>query len=323
MALWLVVRAQPTGDWRASLRSAEPAWLALALGLLVLSWVADALRYLVLGRGLGYRLNLPVLVGVIMMGNFMTLSTPFLAGGVPAVVYVLHREGLAPGQASAIVVAGGIASQLSLAGFNLWAAVQLSGSLAPGDWLGRAYSGFVALYFLALAVFITLVWRVEWLRPRLMAWLDRHDRSSLPVRLVRLAVSMIGDFRQSLTSLAGRGMRFRFLVPAVACAALCFLLYFGIGLAVVRALGVAGDPLVLLAWQVVAATIALFTPSPGGSGPAELGAMYAFGRVLPGAVLPAFVILWRFFTFHLNLLLGGLATACLAGRISARREARH
>jgi uncharacterized protein (TIRG00374 family) len=314
VALFLIVRAQPEGDWFAMLRGADPRYLVLCFSLLVASWVADAARYLVLGRGLGHSLRLRVLVAVIMMGNFMTLSTPFMAGGVPALIYVLHREGLAPGQATAVVVTGGIASQLALAGFNLWAAVHLSTKLAPGAWLGQAYLGFVVVYFALLGAFILAALRVERLRPRMNSWLARREQSHWLTRLARLGVSMIGDFRQSLVQLTGRG--FLRLFQAIVFAAMYFLFYFAVGIAALRALGVAGDPASLFAWQIVAATIALFTPSPGGSGAAELGAMYAFGQILPGAVLPAFIILWRLFTFHANLLLGGMATAWLAGRMS-------
>lgn len=273
------------------------------------------MRFKVLGRGLGHELGFGTLVATIMMGNFLTLATPFMAGGAPALIYVLFRQGLAAGQASAVVVLGGVASQLALAGFNLCAAVTLASQLPPGAWLGRAYVVFVLLYFGGLALFAWAALRVEALRPRLEARLAGARSRSWWSRLAGTILDMLADFRRSLIQLTGPGRRAH-LGRAVGWAVLYFLLYFGVGLSVMRSLGVSGNTVTLFAWQVVAATIALFTPSPGGSGAAEFGAMFAFGSLLPAGVLPAFIILWRLFTFHLNLLLGGIATAILAGRMS-------
>lgn len=316
LALWLIVRAQPSGDWVASLRDARPGLLLLCLVLLVASWAADAMRFRLLGGGLGHRIRFPVLVGVIMMGNFLTLATPFMAGGAPVIIYYLSREGMPLGEASAVVILGGVASQTALALFNLGAALVLTVTQPPGAWLGRAYLGFVGIYITAIAAFVWAAFRLESLRPRLEAALRRQSRPAWWAKPAQLLLDMMGDFRRSVEQLTGRQLGR--LVGAVGWAAAYFLLYFMVGVTALAALGVKGDVVTLFAFQVVAATIALFTPSPGGSGVAEFGALYTFGGVVGSAVLPAFIILWRLFTFHLNLAFGGIATGILASRLTLK-----
>lgn len=249
------------------------------------------------------------LVATIMMGNFLTLATPFMIGGAPALIYVIHRQGLMMGQAFAVIVLGGVAAQVALAGFNLLAALVLAGQLPAGAWLGLAYLAFVLTYFAALGLFVVLAVRFDRLRPHLEAL--RRRRLS---QLAGILIALLSDFRASFVHLIGRGLRY--LAAATGWAACYFLLYFAVGLGVLLARDIKGHLPSLFAWQVVASTIALFTPLPGGSGAAELGAMYAFGGMLSATALPAFVVLWRILTFHLNLLLGAAATAWWADRLA-------
>lgn len=320
LALYLVLRHLPAGvDWLAALRHASPFYLLVSFLLLCASWVADAQRLKFLATGLGRPVRMRLLVPGIMAGNFLTLSTPFAAGGAPALVYLLSREGLSLGQASAVVVLGGVSSQLALACFNLLAALVLASHLPPGALLGRAYLTLVAGYFAAIIGFVWLAQRTEKLRPRLEALLGAGDgagRGKWWTRPALLLFRLLEDFRTSVGLLTAQ--KAGVLALSFGCALAYFLLYFAVGIAVLAALRVSGSVLVLFAWQIVAATAALFVPVPGGSGAAELSAAYALGRVVPAAVLPAFVILWRLFTFHLNLTLGGIAAAVLARRLSTQ-----
>jgi uncharacterized protein (TIRG00374 family) len=316
-ALVLILRSRPgDGDWVGILRSASPLYLFVAVLLLCSSWFADALRLKLLATGLGQPVGMKLVVPGIMAGNFLTLSTPFMAGGAPALVYLLSRAGLTLGQASAVVVLGGVSSQLALACFNLAAALVLAAYLPPGALLGRAYLGAVMLYFAVIIAFVLLAQRSEALRPRLEALIGASERSGHRrwwARPVRVLFRLLEDFRSSVGLLTAE--KSWVLGLSFVCALVYFLLYFAVGIAALASLRVYGSIVVLFAWQVVAATVALFVPTPGGSGAAELSAAYALGTVVPASVLPAFIILWRLLTFHLNLALGGIAAAVLARRL--------
>ncbi|MDP2873218.1 MAG: flippase-like domain-containing protein [Bacillota bacterium] len=319
-ALYLISRSRPGAQgWLGALRQASPFYLLVCGALICASWFADALRLRFLAAGLGRTVEMRLIVPAIMMGNFLTLSTPFMVGGAPALIYTLSRGGLSLGQASAVVVLGGVSSQLALACFNLIAALVLASHLPPGAWLGRAYLGMVVIYFAAIFAFVCLAQRTEKFQPRLQAALGANQAAGRPRWWARPALTLfrlLEDFRGSVGLLTAR--RTGMLALSFGCALVYFLLYFSVGLSALAALRVHGNVIVLFAWQVVAATVPLFVPTPGGSGAAELSAAYALGGAVPAAVLPAFIVLWRLFTFHMNLALGGIAAAVLTRRFTRR-----
>ena len=52
--------------------------------------------------------------------------------------------------------------------------------------------------------------------------------------------------------------------------------------------------------------IGAFVPIPGASGGIEYGFLQFFGTFIQGPVLSAVLLLWRFITYYLPMLLGGI-----------------
>jgi uncharacterized protein (TIRG00374 family) len=61
--------------------------------------------------------------------------------------------------------------------------------------------------------------------------------------------------------------------------------------------------------QIVMTYAVNFMPTPAASGLAELGALGVFGHLVPTAVLGVFVMLWRFFTSYLGIIVGAFAVS--------------
>ena len=87
----------------AELAKVDPKMLALALSLVVFTWVVDGLRMKVLVQALGGRLSLGRAVRVAILGTFVSNVTPFDSGGEPFQAYLLSSPDFTPGQASAVV----------------------------------------------------------------------------------------------------------------------------------------------------------------------------------------------------------------------------
>ena len=58
--------------------------------------------------------------------------------------------------------------------------------------------------------------------------------------------------------------------------------------------------------QFVLYFLLYFTPTPGGTGVAEGGCYVMFSSSIPNHLLGIFVILWRFFTIYIWVIIGGL-----------------
>jgi uncharacterized protein (TIRG00374 family) len=96
-------------------------------------------------------------------------------------------------------------------------------------------------------------------------------------------------------------------------------------LAVLPIIALALDPNLpvasLVLWPLVFLYGGAVAPAPGGGGAVEFGFQYAYGSVMTPAVLGGALLWWRFYTFYLYVLLGGLGVGGTV--IKALRTQRH
>ncbi|MDI6689126.1 MAG: flippase-like domain-containing protein [Actinomycetota bacterium] len=96
------------------------------------------------------------------------------------------------------------------------------------------------------------------------------------------------------------------MVLAVAgCIILCWLLLFAIAPLLLLGLRVKINVVQVLFYQFVLFFLIPLSPTPGGSGAAELGFAALLASLVPKHLLAVFVLLWRFLTYYLNLVVGG------------------
>lgn len=79
-----------------------------------------------------------------------------------------------------------------------------------------------------------------------------------------------------------------------------------IGIFLLKAFNPSIDPLEIFFRQLPLLYAIFVSPTPGGSGVGELGALPIFNLYLPEDLLGPFVIIWRFLSQYLSALLGGL-----------------
>ena len=71
-------------------------------------------------------------------------------------------------------------------------------------------------------------------------------------------------------------------------------------------------------FQILIAIIMIIPLTPGSSGVTELSASSLYALIIPSGMIGIFIILWRFVTFYLNIILGSIA-----GLAIFKRELRH
>ena len=295
-----------------SLRSFSRQRLAVCATLLIGAWFADTLRLQLLTRGIARSCSFPLALRAILAGNFMTLITPFLFGGAPVVVYGLKKTGMNWGEATAVVVGGGIVSQFALLTLAVWSTMRLDHFGAVIAWEGL-YHFLVPAYAVGLVGFSVMALRADVVEAWMKSWLTQartapHQHGTLRLRLVYVGRKLIHDlkeFRKSLCLLARENVVY--VAAAYLCALLYFMMIFFMGPVILSGLGVRYPRIVVFALQVLVYVVAGFTPTPGGSGAAELGSFVLLSPVAPVHVIGAFLVVWRLFTFYLNLLVGGVA----------------
>lgn len=256
------------------------------------AWVVDGQRLSVLARAVGH--YEPWWQWAILLGaaNFLTLVTPFAGGGGALVIYFLYRQGVGVAQATALVTAGGIAGQISLA---LLASIMFSSmpGAAPGlvKYLRILRFGAIAYIMVLLALLAIIVLNERWLK---WFFAKRGEESR--------GAAWLGEFQATYRQLLGPGFG-NFLV-CVVVALLYYIVYYMGGFILLAGFN-AFEPWLRFGISVLFGIAPVFSPIPGGAGASELIAFLVLENVLPGESLGTFIVLWRTVVFYLPIIFGG------------------
>ncbi|HYD51745.1 MAG TPA: flippase-like domain-containing protein [Gemmatimonadaceae bacterium] len=282
---------------------------ALALGTVLIEVGARALKLVWSARAVDLHLPFGVALRTCLGGDFGAAITPARSGSEPARFLILAESRLAPASVLVILFAELFLEALSLAIVVAVVAVVFSDA---GRVLGAlvgvvgGYSAFV----LGLAVVAVLLSRRNATGPaprwaqRLWITEGRWQVVQRWLRNVHRTVDVVKD------------IDFRFAVLSLGAS----VVHVAIRLAVLPALvlttaagaNAALAPLAL--WPLGFLYGAAVVPAPGGGGAVELAFRAALEGVIPHVIFGAALLWWRFYTFYLYILMGGIA----AGRTVLR-----
>jgi glycosyltransferase 2 family protein len=287
--------------------SQDGASLALPLSAHLLALLAVAVEVLARSlkirwsaRAAGIRLKLGTAIRTCLGGDFAAAITPARSGAEPARFFVLSESGLPSSSVLVILYA-----ELFLEVFSL-AAVVLC----------------VALVFRhAGPVLVTLVGVVGAYACTILGigalalFLSRRNANGPPphwARRLRLHAGRWRTVQRALRKLrATIDSVERVHRGAALSAFFASFVHVAIRLTVLPALvltSVAAVPLAPLAlWPLGFLYGAAVVPAPGGGGAVEMAFRGALGHSIPASLFGAALIWWRFYTFYIYILLGGLA----------------
>jgi hypothetical protein len=346
----LVALTFDASTWQA-LRRVGPHIAVFLAALMIANWLASASRLWLLTRSVGYRLRFRDTLLAAICGEFGVASTPTGLGGTALRLAVLRSRGVPLSEGSAVVGAdllldGGVAVLVTVLALPL--AFMYPGSRPMVEKLSREMEPRLLIIAGGLAALITvlaLLWRAAARRRRRPApgaeeraaleqasvaglgadadaseGTDGGGPKGLFARLKRTASEGIYRARLGLQTL------FRYHPRTVAASfVLAFVqLFCRYSILPVVVTALAGGPVnafALYPLQGLLLMVAHAVVLPGGGGSVELGAAAALALFLPAHLVGAAVLLWRLFTFHWNLFLGGAVFSFTLAR-EGRRWAR-
>lgn len=317
----VALREGNLSDTYRILRGMQPRWGALA-ALLWLAFVASrggTMRFF-LGRQ-GVQVRLCAAFRASLLGLFYSGVTPAASGGQPMQIYQLHKEGVPVSLSASGAILKFVGFQtmlLLLAGTGLglhYAYVRA----VVGSSFFLVVTGFAVNAAVVLTVMMLLINRRA-VRCVVRVGLKAGQRLRL-VKDRQLAEEKINatveSYLRSLSAIRGRPLD---ILALCGLSAVQVLLYSLILWATCRAIGVEGGSV----WQLVTLQLLLyqtvsFVPLPGASG-AQEGVFYLFMHtIVPNSLRLGTLMAWRFFTFYITLLVGGL-TVLWEGIRSLRRR---
>ncbi len=295
-------------DMLAALRGMDRRWEALAVVL----WIAFVgsrgytMKFYLARQGVYVSLGASFKASLI--GLFYSGVTPAASGGQPMQIYHLRKAGVpvSLSASGAIVKFVGFQSMLLLlAGIFLgfhWNFVRET----VGSSFFLIVLGFVINAAIVLAVMLLLISKRA---VRKLVRISLHlgekfrlvrDRAAMELRIGK----QVDGYLDSLSTVRDRPLD---MLAMCALSAVQVMLYSCIIWAIYHAFGFSSAS----AWQLIAIQLLLyqtvsFVPLPGASG-AQEGVFYLFlHSIVPDSAQLGMLVAWRFFTFYITLLVGGL-----------------
>lgn len=289
-----------------ALRTLQPAALAGCV-LCFLGYASfDGVGLFAFLRRQGYRIRLSSSIHLSFTGLYYANITPSSSGGQPMQVFLLSQRGVPVGVSSSALSVRLMANQLVtvLMTMLLWA--------TNGAFIQRQLGGVMGLVVLGLVIngaavpllLLVTFWQSAvqkcgaWVVHVLARWRWVKQEEKLQAKLTAILNNYHTSSRLALSQ-PGQ------LLLQMLLSALQMLSLMGIPVCVYHAFGQTGvTDAQLLAVALMLFVSASYTPLPGASGAQEGGFLLYYQGIFAGGTLRLALLVWRFFTYYLYLLVG-------------------
>ena len=299
------------GDFAASLRAMTgiPRRYTLLCVLCVAGGIVmQALSAASALRRTGRALPFPRTLYVSLLGEFYSFITPGASGGQPMQIYYMRRAGVPVADATGALLIHYVCYHAALLTMDVALGLLYRPFIA--EQVGANFVFLVIGFLFNLGLLTTALMLSFYQRPirfllrqitRLMSKLRLGDPERLQEKFSASADSFYTGMRLTLKHRGELTRQVLFAVGRILCITSAF--YF-----VCRGLGQGGPGYGrLIALGAMQCTSADYTPLPGASGAQEGIFSLYFGKLLPGDLLLSGLLAWRFITYYLVLIAGGIA----------------
>lgn len=288
-------------------------WTWYSTFWILMAFVATAFR------DLGYIYRLRVLsdghlswrqsFNATFLWEFASALSPSVVGGSGVAMFIIGREGIVLGRATAIVLVTALMDELFyvimvplvflFVGMNNLFPQELNNAF----WGLPIQSIFWIGYSFILAL-VCLIFYSVFFKPRAFKFALLQVFRLKFLRRWRPQVIKVGD-DIALTSVELRGKPKRFWAMAFGATIFSWASRFLVINFIAAAFFDVGDHLLLYARQLVMWVILLISPTPGGSGVAEVAFSAFFSDLLPTiGLIGAIAVIWRMFSYYFYLFIG-------------------
>lgn len=315
VVLWIVLSTDDLRRVGRELTSLDGRWLAAAFACYGGYLLMESLGLMALVRAQGYRLGLGSAVHLSLTGVFYGYVTPGYSGGQPMEIYHMVRRKIDAGVSLSAVTVRHFFNHLTIVGMTLllWAANAAFVRAEVGNLTVLIVIGCLMTFAnvpLTLAVVLNrpLVERfVRWC----IRFLAKHRLCRHPGEWESKAMGTIANCHDAMKALVMRPLQ---VLAQLVISSVQGLFLMAVPCMVYKALGLSGT-----AWyQVLTISFLLFVsasyaPLPGATG-AQEGGFVVFFEGIFGASAAVGLLIWRFVTFYLCLLLGCADTVFISSR---------
>lgn len=276
----------------------ESKCILLALCCLAVGLFFDGLRLITLADVTGAQLTLRQVVNVVLSNYFLALVTPGASGGAIAQIMFMRKAGVPVAKATVVVL---VRTIMSIFFLIMLVPVVLHSDSDIGEWMPASVITVVSLIFTSLPVIAFFLMRTTYPEK----WLDKLTKNFAYTTRQNCFI-WYEEFKNAFKIMAQHPLKvFRAFIESG-------LSLMGI-YATVPAFftGLSNfdfDLLQVMGRMILLNLVLYFSPTPGGSGVAEVGFVALFSNILPDGVDGIMAVLWRFAAEYLPFLLGAIVS---------------
>lgn len=284
-------------------------FFAIAIFLNIMYWFLWGARLKVLSNAMDKNVNISLWSStkIVIANLFVACITPSMAGGEPVRIYLLNKDGMSIGCSTAAVLGERLVDAVFILTvvpiavfiFKDRPGVQF---LSTPLWIG------VIVFILFLFIFIYSVLRpaktkafLIYISKKLSKFSKKEESES---RIISRINKEVDNFQNGITCFSGEKAA---LVKAGILTILFWSTGFMIPSMVLLGLGLPPYFIESYAAQVLLLVIIMMPTTPGSAGVAEVGIFGLYGVLIgtgEGSFIGVFIILYRFITYHMNLIAG-------------------
>lgn len=304
---------------------ANVGWLLGGIGCIIIYWLMESKTLHIMIKSFDQSFPFFEVFKLVVSTQFFNGVTPFASGGQPFQILVLtSRSKMSASNVTSASVHNFMIYQFTLVFMGTMAVIcgQIFHlfPIKEGHTLFLAFAGFsLNLLIVIILLIIALSPKLTGLLLRAFFFVLRKTPFKRKLDTITQKVnSLVLEFNKDmLLILNDKAKYFKVFLLNI----LKFLFLYSVTYFSCRAIGIKEisiiESIVASAYVML---IAAITPSPGASGGAEVGFMFFFGSVISGAEMVAIMLVWRFITYYIGLIIG-MITFYFAYSLPAKKTA--
>lgn len=254
-----------------------------------------------------FRIGLWESTKIVIANLFLANITPSMAGGEPVRIYLLKKNGLHVGKATAVTLGERLLDALFLL-LCVPFAFYIFGNYIQNQYLKIGLYAAVLIFIIIVLLFIYAIKkpkRMKALLIRIATFLNRFSKKKRShLQLIDRISEEVDHFHESMVFFVTKGKKTFFI--AFVFTALFWIT--GWIIPILLLLGLGQQPFIIqsCAAQVLLVLVAMMPTTPGSTGVSEGGVAALYGVFLNSYLLGLFVLLFRFITYHMGLIAGAI-----------------
>ncbi|MBR7174733.1 MAG: flippase-like domain-containing protein [Clostridia bacterium] len=304
--IWIAFSNRELENAWDALGSLAPAWVAGIFGCWFAYMFFDGFGSWIYLRQEGFRISLGRSVNASLIGFYYSNITPSSAGGQPMQVNSLRKAGIPVGYGTMAATIRVLCNQFVICALSMgfWIGNRgfVAAQLGDGIWFARL--GW-AINFLLVPLGVMAVYQRNLIQRIVRGLILLAGRIHLvrnPEAAIAVATDVLDTYHTALMDLTRAPSR---MIAQLLCSAMSLTGVIGSIYFVYHAFGFSGTPWYqLMTISFLVYISASYTPLPGASGAQEGLFLLYYQGIIPGDRIGLALLVWRFFTYYMFLIVG-------------------